>query len=216
VNKPGSSDEVKFWCLEVLNFTFEHRYKALSQEELVFVRQCLMKVVKDLLPRVAQPPFITTKLAVVFVQLIKRDYPERWPSFFTDFISLLRYGGNAQVAGLFVRVLKAIVEEIVVFDEKRDKEEVSHNMLIKDTMRGNAIRPIVETLYTVLLQFQKSDPKLAQELLDVLADYIGWIELDVIANIGFITVIYRMLEVPLLQVCRPGCTCYSKRVLSFS
>lgn len=71
-------------------------------------------------------PFIRTKLAVVLVLLIKLDYPDRWENAFAEIIQFVRRGSPAMVE-LFLRVLLAFDEEIVMYHVDRPKEENLQN-----------------------------------------------------------------------------------------
>jgi Exportin 1-like protein len=67
--------------------------------------------------------------------LIKLLFPESWPLAFSDLLAV----GRESTAGLdlVVRVICDLEVEVVMFSEGRGKQEVIHNVLIKDAMRAN-------------------------------------------------------------------------------
>lgn len=103
VSVSGGSDHVKFWCLQVLHAVSDTRYGAMGEEDRSVLRRSLMLYVRDVIPAVPQSSFIKTKLCTVFVNIVKHDYPTLWPTFFTDFLSLLDKG--PEVIDVFVRLL---------------------------------------------------------------------------------------------------------------
>lgn len=56
------------------------------------------------------------KLAVVFCQIIKNDYPERWPSAFFDLQRLC--STSEGLIDLYLRILKVMEDDIVAFQEQ--------------------------------------------------------------------------------------------------
>ena len=104
------SEHVKFFCLSTLHSVSEARYPSMNDEEKSVLRRSLMLFVRDVVPAVTQSPFIKNKLCAIFVHIVKHDYPQQWPSFFTDFLSLLDKG--PEVIDVFVRLLKILDEEV--------------------------------------------------------------------------------------------------------
>lgn len=107
---PQGSEHVKFFCLSTLHAVSEARYPTMNDEEKSVLRRSLMLFVRDVVPAVPQSPFIKNKLCAIFVHIVKHDYPQHWPSFFTDFLSLLDKG--PEVIDVFVRLLKILDEEV--------------------------------------------------------------------------------------------------------
>lgn len=78
------SDQVQFWCLQTVGEVVGHRYPSMIDEEKTVIRRSLMLYVRDIVPKVPQSHFIKTKLCTIMVQIIKHDYPQEWPTFFTS------------------------------------------------------------------------------------------------------------------------------------
>lgn len=112
VQYPDGETQLKFWCLEVILQMVNRRYDALSEADRLGLQQALMVYTRDVVAVKAMAPPVKNKLAVLFVRLLKHDYPERWPTFFHDFLGILTKG--PQVVDVFLRVLKIIDEEVTV------------------------------------------------------------------------------------------------------
>lgn len=195
---PGLSqpqaEEVKFWCLEVLHHTAQHQYHLLAEADRALLRRSLMLYVKDVIPVTTQPAFVKNKLSLVLVKIVKVDYPERWGNFFTDFLALVNNGQNEQIVDVFLRVLKMIDDEIVCFEEGRSREEIQRCMAIKDSLRTDCMREIVDCMYRILHNSAILSQFLARTCLDTLSEYIGWIDLDLVGNQRFVTLFYSLLQ----------------------
>lgn len=181
----------------------------MSEEERAFIRQCLMMVLKDGMAAAPQPPFVKNKLCVSLIGLVKIDYPERWPTFFTEFLTLLQ-ASNREHVDCFLRCLKIFDEEIVVFDQDRTREEVDHNTLIKDTIRATVMEQIILTIQGILTGCLEAEGdegliSVATLGLEVLCEYIGWNDVNLCANQAFITLLYRLMHHKRLRVLAVEC-----------
>ena len=92
------------------------------------------------------PSYIENNIATVLTRALKLDFPLEWPSAFKDILAI---SGMGSLLGFTValRVITELDAEVIMFDERRSGEEISHNSLIKDTMRQqNIVKDIVEFL----------------------------------------------------------------------
>jgi exportin-T len=183
------------------------RYETLPEAERVVLRNALFRFVRDVIPAVQQPAFIKNKLCVVLVKMVKQDFPERWPTFFTDLLVLVRGDTGTELCDVFLRVLKILDEEVVTFDEERTKEEVVHNSLIKDTLTSQCMHDIIECMHSVLLMCHARPDKLdlARSCLETLSEYIGWVNLELVGNQRFVSLLYQLMEAPALQELAVDC-----------
>lgn len=78
-----------------------------------------------------------------------RDYPKRWPNFFTDLLQTLSLG--PQAVDLYIRVLLAIDSEVVDREIVHSKEEADRNTHIKDHMRETCVEALVDSWYHILV-----------------------------------------------------------------
>ena len=112
----------------VVTHVVETRYNKLSDEDRNLIRTSVMVLLRDIFAVQPQSSTIKNKLSVLLVRLLKWDYPERWPSFFADFLGMLDKG--VEVIDVFLRVLNTIIQEVVIFEDGRDPDEVKHNSMI--------------------------------------------------------------------------------------
>jgi hypothetical protein len=107
------------------------------------IRECMMKWTSDVVAyQQVIPQYITNNVVTVLTQLVKIDYPEIWPNAFEELLAIGRQ--NAIGIDIVVRIIEEVEVEIVVYDDRRTKDEVLHNTIIKDSMRaGPTIGDIV-------------------------------------------------------------------------
>lgn len=198
--------EVKFYALQALQ---EALAKGVADDAVATqVRSELLTWLRDHVAFVERKaPYLKTKLAVVLTLLIKRDYPTRWPSAFSELLALLPHG--ASMVEMYFRVLVAINEEIVEFDAQRSAEEASANMRIKDAMReSSCMADIVDAIFNVLVNRDASPVmlELSYSALETLKRYISWVDLALIVNDRMIPLLFQMLrESPALRCPAANC-----------
>ncbi|KAF1327948.1 Exportin-t, partial [Globisporangium splendens] len=161
--------EVKFYALQAL------------QENVSFVEN--------------KAPYLKTKLAVVITLLIKRDYPDRWPTAFSELMSLLPKG--ASMVEMYFRILVAINEEIVEFDAQRSQAEANANMRIKDAMReSSTMAATFDAIYNVLVNCDASAVmvELSYSALETLKRYISWVDIGLVVNDRIMPLLFKMLR----------------------
>ena len=112
-----------FWLLDVLCSCISRNWTVLSDEDRNQVRSWLMIFVRDQFPQLHLPSCkllmimlltcadFKNKLALVFVQLIRVDFPKAWSSFFSDFMGLLEI--SKLNIDLFLRVLQTLDEDVL-------------------------------------------------------------------------------------------------------
>ncbi|CAI5730624.1 unnamed protein product [Peronospora destructor] len=164
--KRSEHEQVKFYALQAL------------QEALVNGVDDVMWIYME-----TKAPYLKTKLAVVITRLIKRDYPDRWPTAFMELLELLPQG--ASIVEMYFRILLAINEEIVEFDAQRTQQEAAHNMKIKDAMReGSCMRESFDAIARVLVNADVSDVmrQLSASALETLKRYISWVDIGLVVN----------------------------------
>jgi exportin-T len=61
---------------------------------------------------------VKNKYAQLMALIVKTEYPDQWPTFFRDLLDLLN-GAGPPVVDLFLRVIKAVDEEVVSHEIQR-------------------------------------------------------------------------------------------------
>lgn len=173
--------------------------REMNAEEGAWLRQLLMEMVSSALGAAPGspaplPPFLVNNLLYILSLCIKRDYPERWPSAFHDIMQLGQSLGWNGV-DVVVKVLNELEVEVVVYNEDRSRDEITHNTLIKDTMRATSVIPDIVRYLREAIQSAAghhmsahagSEPMavdflgLAGRAMVCLSSLIGWIDINLV------------------------------------
>mmetsp|Transcript_10156 Transcript_10156/g.20809 ORF Transcript_10156/g.20809 Transcript_10156/m.20809 type:complete len:1005 (-) Transcript_10156:4-3018(-) len=160
---------------------------------------------------VPRPQFVTAKIAHVVAILVKKDYPESWAGAFEELLSF-----SMSHPELFLRILGALVDEVVDFSADLSREDVQRNSLIKDSMRGispsNPSAPAPETtvmprIFSSMVEIirlastcnvQNSDCSSSSAALAVLSFstmklYVSWVDINLIMHENVINAIFGSL-----------------------
>lgn len=159
------------------------------------VRQVLMQQFQ--LHHASIDPLIGNSIANNLALCIKHDYPELWPSAFEDVFYFTSLSLNGMQ--LVVNILSELDHEVVMYNDKRSPNEVTHNMIIKDEMRkgefNSIVSQIVQFLYTSSVSFHTSNQKsFSIKCLEILIEYVGWIDINIAMNKDILLYMYSLLQ----------------------
>lgn len=197
-------DHVKFFCLQVLEHQVKYRHAALTAIQQQLIRETLMKWLQCQLMNVEpEKSFIRNKAAQVFALTFVMEYLTLWPKFFFDLLSLV--GLNPHGVDIYLRTLMAIDGEVVDRNILHSPEETRRNTLIKDSMREQCIPSLVESWFQILSTYQHTHPELTCQCLEVVGAYVSWIDLNLIANERFVTLLLSHMQVEDLR--EEACDC---------
>ncbi|TDH68260.1 hypothetical protein CCR75_008403 [Bremia lactucae] len=179
--KQSEHEQVKFYALQALQETLVN---GIIDDVALAIRVEFFTWLQSHVAYVENTaPYLKTKLAVVMTLLMKRDYPDRWPTAFAELLALLPQG--ASIVEMYFRILLAINEEIVEFDAQRTPQEAAHNMKIKDAMReGSSMQESFDAIARVLVNADSSDVmrQLSASALETLKKYISWVDIGLVVN----------------------------------
>ena len=121
--------EVKFFCLDVIrHMVSSGRYQQFPDNDRTLLRTSLLVFIRDIASQHAQESHIKNLLCSVLISILKHDYPERHPSFFEDFMSMLSQ--SPEVIDIFFRLLNTFHQDVVEYDRTRaSPSEIKHNMV---------------------------------------------------------------------------------------
>eukprot|EP01124_Arcella_intermedia_P009126 TRINITY_DN1589_c0_g1_i1.p1 TRINITY_DN1589_c0_g1~~TRINITY_DN1589_c0_g1_i1.p1 ORF type:complete len:1014 (-),score=154.42 TRINITY_DN1589_c0_g1_i1:127-2721(-) len=122
------------------------------------------------------------------------EYPENWPTFFDDWLSMVNSDQTGMVTDVFMRVLLAIDQEIASREVERKKLENEKCTLIKDYMRETANPKIVETWHKILRNSHLNNVDLSLLVLENIKNYIAWIDIKLVANEPMLLLFVQLLS----------------------
>lgn len=205
-----SDETAKFFCFQVLEHHIKTRHSSSSLVDQHTVREILLSWLRNQSCAESDDKnFLKNKAAQVFSLVFVCDYPENWPSFFPDLLQCFQFGSRA--VDMYLRILKAIDEEVVDRDTVRSPQLNERSTKIKDTMRDTCITELVDSWYRILQTYESSASSLTCLCLDVIGAYIEWIDIVLIANDRFISLLLQYMSVAVLR--ESACDCIHEIIL---
>ncbi|KAL7641021.1 UNVERIFIED_CONTAM: hypothetical protein RMT77_008158 [Armadillidium vulgare] len=202
----GSSldDKAKFVCLQVLEHFAKTSFATATTEDQTLFRQNVFQWMSSIcLSSTHEKLFIRNKTAQLLSLIFIVDYISRWPTFIDDLLSMQQHGPNA--VDLYLKILLAIDAEVVDRDILHTQAETERSTLLKDTMRERSVIKMANSWYDILVQYEKSHPELVCHCHDVIGAYISWIDITIIANERFVSILVKHLKDPLLREAAADC-----------
>ena len=130
----------------------------------------------------ADVPVVVGKASLLFVRLLRVDYPSRWPTAFTEVIDLI-LAPNVDLVELGFRIMIALDEEVVSEASGFPRAQA---MVIKDHLRNTQLEQLMSALYNRLsaLATETSAPAtLALTYgIEALGYTFGWVDLVLVAT----------------------------------
>ncbi|KAA0202365.1 hypothetical protein HAZT_HAZT006775, partial [Hyalella azteca] len=162
--------------------------------------------------------FIRNKTAQVLALVFVVDYDVRWPTYINDLLALLQLG--PQAADLYLKILQAIDSEVrllmqpaagdnyisfCAIDTLLSQDVMEHGNLLKDRMRERVVADMANSWYDILVKYERSNPEIVCQCHEVIGSYISWIDISLIANERFVSVLVRHMQDPLLREAAAEC-----------
>ena len=161
--------EVRFWSIQTLS---ELISRGALSGEMSHLQQWLLACITSALDH---PVYLQNKLAQLAALMCKTMYPEQWPSFFVDFLSLLDRGEC--YVDFFVRLMRSVYEEIISIEFSRTPLDLQRATVVKDAIRVQCMGKIVDAWYNILSMCHSTRPELACACLGALQPYIAWMDI---------------------------------------
>lgn len=199
---------VRFFCLQVVEGTFSSgAYAALTPDQRAEVRTALLDWARTSAASGvlgAEGAFVLNKLALVFVLMVRADFPHTWPGAFADLRAAL--GEHEATLDLYLRVLGLLDDEVVAYNTQRPQEETQHNAAIKDAMRlPGCLDAIVDHWFELVSVHGGESPELAAKCLRVMQKYVDWIAIDLVVTERWLSLLFDLLGDVNLRVDACGC-----------
>ncbi|CAG8633550.1 24667_t:CDS:10 [Dentiscutata erythropus] len=222
VRFPKSSPEARLFALQVVDEVLKNG--SLDTPQFLQIRSTLMEFVKReyVLEEVngvefsSEPQYLKNKFSHTLTLLFVQIYLSLWPNFFDEFLALLQINAingsktNVRTIDIFLRILLSIDEEVANLSVPREKEDAQRNTAIKDFMRRNDVQKLATAWYDILKDYCTRNQDVAEMCLKIVGLYISWIDISLIVNESFITLLYQLLGEIRLRIV--ACECLAEIV----
>lgn len=173
----------------------------LGASELNIVRTKLWELVNTLVQKdgPSLPSHTRNKLAQTLAYLFVLLYQSTWSTFFTDLQQIAV--SNAKATDLYLRVLKAVHEEIGDALIIREPEVTQRNSALKDQIRAQDMTQLVLSLGSILHEYSETDMEIVEGALQVTGGWVSWIEISlIVGNARLVELIFKQLSNPQVRI----------------
>ncbi|KAI8645039.1 armadillo-type protein [Parasitella parasitica] len=166
----SSSLQAKFIALGVLEDFIKVRWNTISMDQRIAMRNYIVKTIIQLSHNESTlRSAVLNKLDLVLVQIVKKDWPQYWPSFIQEIVD--SSVTNMNLCENNMKILRYLSEE--VFDFSVDHMTVAKMHRLKDQM-VNEFGSIFDLCKSILAQ-QTANTHLIKATLETLQKFICWI-----------------------------------------
>lgn len=167
----SKNQETKYFALQILENLIKTRWNALPSSQTgaikTFIIDLIIKTSSD--PAlVEKEKFYLTKLNMVLVQILKREWPKRWPTFISDIVGASQK--NESLCQNNMNILKLLSEE--VFDFSSGQLTQAKTKYLKDTMCHEFSK--IFQLCTFVMESSINE-NLVLSTLETLLPFLNWI-----------------------------------------
>lgn len=192
----SKNQETKYFALQILEELIKTRWNALPVEQTAgiktFIIDLIIKTSSDA-ATVEREKFYLTKLNMVLVQILKREWPKKWPTFISDIVGSSK--SNESLCQNNLNILKLLSEE--VFDFSSGQLTQAKTKYLKDTMCHEFSK--IFQLCTFVLE-NSTNEKLVTSTLETLLPFLNWIPVAYVFDTKLIdTLTTRFLPEPMFR-----------------
>ena len=136
--------------------------------------------------------FLLNKFAQIIALLCLMDFPtRRWHSIFHD---LMRLCNNERSFTIFLKMLQQVNQDIADREFSKTAKEAEKGTLIKDMMRDVVMMDLSTFWFNIIELYRESCPTLVCLCLEVIGNYVAWIDISLVTNETFMSRLFSMFD----------------------
>lgn len=112
---PGRSSVVRHFGLQLMEHCIKYRWTQLSQTEKIFIKENAMRLLEEgIEPLTREENHIKDALARIIVEMVKREWPQQWPTLLVE-LNQVCLRGESQTE-LVLLVFLRLVEDVAILE----------------------------------------------------------------------------------------------------
>eukprot|EP01063_Lacrimia_lanifica_P009030 TRINITY_DN16074_c0_g1_i1.p1 TRINITY_DN16074_c0_g1~~TRINITY_DN16074_c0_g1_i1.p1 ORF type:complete len:1107 (+),score=513.53 TRINITY_DN16074_c0_g1_i1:67-3387(+) len=197
--------EGKFIALQTLDDTIKKNWNVIDVQQQLGIRNFVINKIMELAESsesLVKNRFVVEKMNHTLVEILKRDWPTKWPSFVEELVL------SAQKSNAVMQNNLAIVRELSeeVFDFSKGKMTAQQIQIRKEEL-NKQFSQIYQMLSFVLLN--KQDTLLIKEALRCLLSCLSWIPFGYIFETDLVNILCNRF-LPVLETRSLACRCLTE------
>lgn len=214
---PNKSSVVRHFGLQLMEHCIKYRWTQISQTEKLFIKENSMKLLQDgTEPMMQEETHIKDALSRVIVEMIKREWPQQWPTLLSELSQACTHGENQTeiVLLVFLRLVEdvALLQTLESNQRRKDiYQALTTNMAeifdfflrlmdqhFSEFKKKTAIGNVAEAL---------SHSKVVQVVLLTLTGFVEWVSINhIMADKGrLLQILCVLLGDPIFQCSAAEC-----------
>ncbi|KAI0955836.1 pre-tRNA nuclear export protein [Taiwanofungus camphoratus] len=218
--------QARFFALRVLEDFLDNRFEPLDEESFQMLRQTLISYIQGEYlygSAEAEAAFLRNKFAHTLTLFFLCTYVEQWPTFFTDFLSLIRPPEstsqstvNQHVSLLFFHLVLEIsgevADQMIKAARQYSSARQTRDTRVRDAVRERDAARINEAVLTIvadgverMTNLRKGDISSSKRELDgtievvdwgvrTFASYVGWIDINLTVTPTTVPLLFNLLS----------------------
>lgn len=186
----NNSQYVRHFGLKILEDIVKARWNDMSGEEKLYIKENLLKfVASGTKPIMEEQNHIKDQLAKIVVELIKREWPQQWPSLLSELDSLCQAGDTQTELVMFI--LLRLVEDVAVLqtlEQSQRRKEIYHALTANMEQIFRFLLGLLEKHYQAYLGNQANQEgakhcKVCKSILNTFSSLVEWVPMHhIMAN----------------------------------
>lgn len=189
--KNSSSKQSKFIALQILEETVKSKWVLFNDDMKAGLRQYVFSTVIE---RSALPSdIILQKFNSVLIEIVKKDWPKKWPTFINDLISISQ-STSMQVSMNSLIILKNINEQIFIVE---DEITTTKKRLLKRTLKQEYVS--IFQFISLILEYSEThelDDSLLESCLNAFKSFCGSMPIEYVFSTRIVDYILGHLNSP--------------------
>ncbi|GAM19592.1 hypothetical protein SAMD00019534_027670, partial [Acytostelium subglobosum LB1] len=172
----SQSPETKFYALLILESLIKYKWKALPREQCEGIKNYIVSLIIRLSSdpqSFARERQFLNKLNIIFVQILKKEWPNHWSSFIPEIVNSSRT--NESLCENNMNILKVLSEEIFTYSEEQMTQAKIQSLKISFEKEFSLINELCQFILE-----NATRPSLIKATLDTLQRFLNWIPLHYI------------------------------------
>jgi len=208
----GSSESpvVRHFGLKILEDVVKARWNTMVAEEKMFIKDSLMKLMSNGTGHITvEHLFIKDALARVVVELVKREWPQQWPSLLQELDTLCREGETQTELVMFV--LLRLVEDVALLqtlEQNQRRKEIYSELTSKMEQIFAFLLGLLEKHYGAYKTSGNAEHcRVSMAILNTFTALVEWVNIQhVMANEKYLLrCLTHLLSDPRLQLAAGEC-----------
>jgi len=206
----STSPVVRHFGLKILEDVVKARWHSMVAEEKLFIKESLMKLMASGTGNIlVEHLFIKDALARVVVELVKREWPQQWPSLLQELDTLCRQGETQTELVMFV--LRRLVEDVAVLqtlEQAQRRKEIYSALTANMEQIFAFLLELLEKHYGAYKASGADEPcRVCLAILETFSSLVEWVSIQhVMANNRYLLhCLTHLLSDPRLQL--PAAEC---------